>query len=148
MSEISELLSFKKSLVRDELIRDLLALTESLKADFVKVKPVHDRLSIANWEGTMEVLDLMIAQHKKLLADNGDHNCPSHIDPTFIKNMAGEIQKQLPDGWGFLLMAAPYGDGKGSLIYTSTMRREDALRVLKEFLLKAGAAEDWMKHFK
>jgi hypothetical protein len=33
-------------------------------------------------------------------------------------------------------------------VYVSTMERAGALNLLKEFLLKAGAAEDWMQHIK
>lgn len=65
----------------------------------------------------------------------------------FLQLAAQEIQARLPDNWGFILLAAPYGEG-GRLVYTSSVERESAIAMLKEFLIRAGAAEDWMKHLK
>lgn len=64
----------------------------------------------------------------------------------YLREMAKVVQAKLPDNFGFLLLAAPFGAGPGRLVYTSTMNREDAIRLLKEWLLKAGGAEEWMKH--
>ena len=66
----------------------------------------------------------------------------------YLSEAARAVEAKLPDNHGFLLLVAPYGEGEGRLVYVSTMRRPDALNLLKEFLLKAGAAEDWMKHIK
>jgi hypothetical protein len=70
------------------------------------------------------------------------------MDKEYLRNAAKAVEAMLPDNHGFILMVAPYGSDKGRLNYCSTMKREDALNVLKEFLLKCGAAEDWMKHIK
>jgi hypothetical protein len=65
----------------------------------------------------------------------------------YLEQMARTVRDKLPDNYGFLLLAAPYGEN-GRLVYVSTMERAGALNLLKEFLLKAGAAEDWMQHIK
>jgi hypothetical protein len=59
----------------------------------------------------------------------------------------------LPDNHGFILMVVPYGSGEGRLEYLSNLKREDAINLLKEFLIKeflikCGAEEDWMKHIR
>ncbi len=78
----------------------------------------------------------------------------SNLNREFLRDMAEVLKAKLPDNYGFLLLAAPFDgpDGKaqgdGRLVYTATMRREDAIALLKEFLLKCGATEDWMKHIK
>lgn len=67
-------------------------------------------------------------------------------DKEYLREMAKLVQSKLPDNFGFLLLAAPFGDVKGRLLYTSTMERAGAINLLKEFMLKSGDAEDWMKH--
>jgi len=67
----------------------------------------------------------------------------------FLKNAAKAIEAKLPDNYGFILLAAPFnGEGDNRLVYTSNIQRADAIAMLKEWLLKCGAAEDWMKHIK
>lgn len=67
----------------------------------------------------------------------------------FLTEAAKAIDARLPDNYAFILLAAPRGnEGDGRLVYTASMRREDAINVMKEFLLKCGAAEDWMRHIK
>lgn len=70
-------------------------------------------------------------------------------DKEYLKEAARAIQAKLPDNHGFLLLVAPYGEGDNHrLTYISSMERTCAIALLKEWLLKAGAAEDWMKHIK
>ena len=45
-----------------------------------------------------------------------------------------------------VVVVAPFGDGEHRLTYISDLQRQDAINLLKEFLIKAGAEEDWMKH--
>lgn len=66
----------------------------------------------------------------------------------YLRQAAEAVHAKLPDNHDFLLIAAPYGDGEGRLVYTSTFQRADALNVLKEFLLRNDSSEDWMKHIK
>lgn len=70
-----------------------------------------------------------------------------NLNRQFLQETAEAVKAKLPDNYGFLLLAAPFdGQGDRRLVYTSNIRREDAIPMLKEFLLKCGAAEDWMKH--
>lgn len=67
----------------------------------------------------------------------------------FLQKAADAVKAKLPDNYAFLLLASPFGnEGDNRLVYVSNMRREDAINVLKEFLIKCGAAEDWMQHIK
>lgn len=71
------------------------------------------------------------------------------MDKEYLKEAARAVESKLPDNHGFILLVAPFGEGENNrLAYISTMRREDALNLLKEWMLKAGSAEDWMKHIK
>jgi len=56
------------------------------------------------------------------------------------------IERQCP-GKGFMLMVFDRENKveKPCLNYVSNSRREDVLNVLKEWILKCGAAEDWMR---
>lgn len=65
----------------------------------------------------------------------------------YLKEAAKAVESKLPDNYKFILMAAPAGED-GRLFYISTMRREDAINVLKEWLIKASGEEEWMKHIK
>lgn len=70
-----------------------------------------------------------------------------NLDRQFLVEASHAIKAKLPDNYGFILLAAPFdGQGDKRLVYTSNIRREDAIAMLKEWLLKCGAAEDWMKH--
>lgn len=68
-------------------------------------------------------------------------------DREWLQLAAEAVQSKIPDNHGFILFVAPYGPD-GTLRYTATMRRDDAINVLKEFLIKAGAGEDWLNHIK
>lgn len=69
------------------------------------------------------------------------------IDRQFVREMAEAVAAKLPDGYAFIVLAAPFQNGGDNrLVYTSNARREDAINVLKEFLLRCGAQEDWMRH--
>ncbi len=70
------------------------------------------------------------------------------MDKNYLNEIAQAIDAKLPDNHGFILLVAPFGDVDRQLTYISSMQREDAVNVLKEWLLKAGAVEDWMQHIK
>lgn len=71
------------------------------------------------------------------------------MSPEYLQEMARVVASKLPDNHGFVLLAFPFGDDpNGRLIYTSNAERADVINLLKEFLIKAGAEEDWMKHVK
>lgn len=66
----------------------------------------------------------------------------------YLQLAAEAVQDKLPDNHGFILMAVPYEGGDGCLKYISSLRREDAINVLKEWLIRASGEEEWMKHIK
>lgn len=70
------------------------------------------------------------------------------MDKEYLQEAARVVEAKLPDNHGFILPAAPYGDGGGRLTYISTMQREGAINLLKEWLIKASGEEEWMKHIK
>lgn len=70
------------------------------------------------------------------------------MDKEYLQIAAKAVQDKLPDHHGFILMAVPLEGGDGRLKYISSLKREDAINVLKEWLIKCGHEEDWMKHIK
>ena len=66
--------------------------------------------------------------------DNRDANTRSHF-----QEIAREIDERLPEGWGFVLMAFPFGEREGRLNYIANCQREDGLRVIREWLAKVDA---------
>lgn len=74
-----------------------------------------------------------------------------------LNDIAHEIERRLPTKMGFILMVFPFGqpspedrppDERAMLNYVSNCKRQEAINVLKEWLIKCSAAEDWMKHLK
>lgn len=64
-----------------------------------------------------------------------------------LNDIAQAINERLPQHFGFIAFVFPFGDVKnGRINYVSNTNREDAINALKEWLIKCGAAEDWMKH--
>jgi hypothetical protein len=71
------------------------------------------------------------------------------MDREYLKDAARAVQAKLPDNTGFILLTFPFnGEGDNRLAYISNAQRTDAINALKEWLLKCGATEDWMKHIK
>jgi len=72
------------------------------------------------------------------------------MDKDYLRIAAQAIKDKLPDNYGFILLAAPFGepDGNARLVYISSMTRETAINAMKEWLIKCSAEEDWMKHLK
>jgi hypothetical protein len=67
----------------------------------------------------------------------------------YLTLAAKAIHDKLPDNHGFLLLVVPFNaEGDGRTAYISNCEREDAIKLLKEFLFRIGEAEDWMKHIK
>lgn len=66
----------------------------------------------------------------------------------YLREMAKVLKSKLPDNYGFIVLAVPLGEPNGTdrVTYLSSIERVDAIATLKEWLLKCGAAEDWMKH--
>jgi hypothetical protein len=67
------------------------------------------------------------------------------MDKEYLQEVARAIEAKMPDNHGFVLLVAPFGEGKRRGVYASNMKREDAVNVIKEWLIRAGHEEDWMK---
>lgn len=60
---------------------------------------------------------------------------------------ATAVKTVMPNGVVFFIFAAPAGEVEhGRANYVSNMKREDAIKCMKEFIIRSGAAEDWMKN--
>lgn len=68
------------------------------------------------------------------------------MDKEYLKAMAAAVEAKLPDNHGFIVLAVPFNSPDGRTVYTSNCNREDAIKLLKGFLFRVGASEDWMKH--
>lgn len=69
------------------------------------------------------------------------------MDKEYLREIAKLVDARLPDNHGFILLTFPFGADKGRrLTYTANCEREGAIATVKEWLLRVGAAEDWMKH--
>ena len=62
-----------------------------------------------------------------------------------MQDIACDIKKHLPEGIGFFVMIFPFNGG-GRSNYCSNGQRKDVIKCMKEFIIKAGHGEDWMKH--
>lgn len=63
-----------------------------------------------------------------------------------MANLVQDIQKHLPEGFGFFILVTKFGAGNRSN-YASNMDRVGAMNTMKEFILNNnGTEEEWMKH--
>lgn len=69
-------------------------------------------------------------------------------DKEYLKDAGKAVDALLPDHHGFIIMAVPFAGGDRRLKYVSNLKREDAVRVLKEFLIRCCGEEEWMRHIK
>ena len=75
-----------------------------------------------------------------------------------LNDIAHAVEERLPEGFGFMIMVFPFEgtkaeqppgrQGQPMLNYVSNAKREQVINLMKEWLIKCGAAEDWMKHIK
>lgn len=70
------------------------------------------------------------------------------MDKEYLQKVAEAIEEKMPDNHGFIALAGPFNAPNGRVVYVSNMAREDALKILKQFLYHAGAKEEWMQHIK
>jgi len=52
----------------------------------------------------------------------------------------------MPDGYGILLIVVPLDESHRVVKYASTMPREHAMEILKQFMYYCGEEEAWMRH--
>lgn len=62
-----------------------------------------------------------------------------------MQGIAQAVKEKIPAGFGFFVLVASPGDN-GRANYVSNLARETALKVMKEFIIRNGAEEEWMKH--
>lgn len=74
-------------------------------------------------------------------------NVPSgHDTRDRMQDIAHAVDERIPEGFGFMVLVFPFGADDGRANYVSSGQRADVIRAMKEFIIKAGAGEDWMKH--
>lgn len=56
-----------------------------------------------------------------------------------MQHIARLVDEELPHGWGFVVMAFPFGDAEGRMNYVSNASREDIQKVMVEWMKKGGA---------
>lgn len=52
-----------------------------------------------------------------------------------LKDIGNRLRSVMPEGFGFILLIASYGEG-GSTFYTSSCERESAVAMMREFIQK------------
>lgn len=62
-----------------------------------------------------------------------------------LQKIAHLVDEELPDGWGFVLFAFPFGENEGRLNYVAKAPREDAVKLIKEWLDKQ-SPENFGRH--
>lgn len=65
-----------------------------------------------------------------------------------MNDIGQAVNERIPDGFGFFVMVFPFENDDGRANYVSNGKREDVVNAMKEFIIRAGAEEDWMKHIK
>jgi hypothetical protein len=71
------------------------------------------------------------------------------LEKEYLRDIAKAISDRLPDNHGFIVLTFPFGNDPDSRAsYASNANRADVINVLKEWLIKCSAEEDWMKHIK
>lgn len=53
-----------------------------------------------------------------------------------LKEIGNILRSVMPEGWGFTLLISSYGEG-GSMFYMSSVERQDAVNMLREFIQKS-----------
>ena len=79
--------------------------------------------------------------------NNGNEMPPEEADQYTRRKMQGLarfVKEELPPGWGFVLMAFPFGEPPGRMNYVSNGKREDVIPAMKEFIQRTEGA--WGSH--
>ena len=77
------------------------------------------------------------------IVEQHGYNVRSQPIETALRELAGQIKPQVPDGFGFTLLMFSYGqtglrgEGKaGSMFYISSAQRQDMVQAMKEFVAR------------
>ena len=60
-----------------------------------------------------------------------------------LQALANHVDRQLPYGWGFVVLAFPFGEG-GRMNYIANAERADVVRAMYEFI--EHTKRGWMEH--
>jgi hypothetical protein len=60
-----------------------------------------------------------------------------------LQALANHVEKQLPFGWGFVVLAFPFG-ADGRMHYVSNAKRGDVVRSMYEFITRT--KQQWGEH--
>lgn len=61
-----------------------------------------------------------------------------------LQNLGRQIKGQIPEGFGFILLIAQLGE-KGTLLYTASVDRMDALQAMREFIAVQSEERNWQR---
>lgn len=70
------------------------------------------------------------------------------MNKEYLQKCAEEVSARLPDNHGFVLLTMLFNTPDARMGYVSNCNREDAIAVVKEWLIQANGEEEWMKHIK
>lgn len=63
-----------------------------------------------------------------------------------MQRIGAAVDEHLPQGWGFVILAFPFGEDAGRLNYVSNGTREDVIKMMKEFIEKSENPDSFGKH--
>lgn len=146
---------------------DLMAFVKSVWYYPETFRTVDDNvyvLATAGWAGNEDIIEAMRDNASfwpfcwKTITRGGEYEfvLDSEVvrernmeDKEYVRKLAKRLKNDLPDDHGFLLLTFPFGENKDSKVhYTANCNREDAIKMLKNFLHRMGEEEAWMKHVK
>lgn len=61
-----------------------------------------------------------------------------------LQDWGREIKSWLPDGFGFILLVPQHGE-KGTMLYTASINRADALQAMREFIAVNMEERNWQR---
>lgn len=119
----------------------------------VAADPVHKVVRLhfakpAQWvamttdEAAQFAFSLLAKAHELRAKDTLD---PEAYTRAQMQEIGNAVEARLPEGFCFLIMAAAPGE-EAKLNYLANMDRRSAIKLCKEWLIRCGAEEDWMKH--
>lgn len=115
-----------------------MAVVRAMAAEHMKLREKNETM-----EGILEALGV-IENPQEIREDN---TVRDPKDVAYLNHCGRAVNQFIPDNHQFILMVVPENDGTGEqrLRYISTLERETAVNVLKEWLLTQ-SDEDWLKH--
>ncbi len=64
-----------------------------------------------------------------------------------MQGIGRAVHERIPEGFGFFVMVFPFGGpDEGRANYVSNGQRKDIINAMKEFIIRCGYEEDWLKN--